>query len=480
MGYCREMTTTRPAIAFIYARISEDREGRELGVGRQDEDCTALAARLGRTVAGVFIDNDTGASTRSRKPRPEYRKVLQAAQDAAALFDVAIIAATSGRLTRRPRENEDLIDLAMEHGVRYEYVKSPSFDLNTAAGRRIARTLAAQDAGEAEDISERVTRAAEQRARDGLNHGGRRAYGYTPNGLVRIAAEAHEVKRMFKQLLAGVPLGAIVRELDEREVPTYSGKPWSASTVRGMLLRPRYAGLREYQGEVIGPATWPAIVSEDIWRAAVALLENPARRTTTGNKASYLLSGLAFCGPCGGKITSAGVKRVSKDGEWVVRHYRCRARGCSKVNRRLDWVEDYVSAVVVARLSEPDAAALLVDDDRPDAGSLRTEAQALRLGLDGLATALAEGLLDLVGVRRESERLRAKLAEVEAQMAHSARAPVLADLVGAEDVQAAWDGLTLDRKRAVVSVLLTVTLHPVGGGWRTFDPSKVDIQWRTE
>ncbi|MET0493740.1 MAG: recombinase family protein, partial [Actinoplanes sp.] len=141
---------TNPSVqtAAIYTRISDDREGRELGVQRQRDDCTALAERLGLTVYRVYEDNDIGASTRSRKPRPEYQELLAGARSGA--FST-VIAYTSSRLTRRPREHEGLIELAERHGTKFQYVASPSFDLNTSAGRRIARILAANDAGEAED-----------------------------------------------------------------------------------------------------------------------------------------------------------------------------------------------------------------------------------------------------------------------------------------------------------------------------------------
>ena len=55
--------------AAIYCRISNDPEGRELGVERQEEDARLLAARLGLDVVKVFTDNDVSASTKSRKRR---------------------------------------------------------------------------------------------------------------------------------------------------------------------------------------------------------------------------------------------------------------------------------------------------------------------------------------------------------------------------------------------------------------------------
>lgn len=439
---------------------------------RQDEDLDALAERRGLVYVADFVDNDLGASSRSRKPRPEYRRMLEAAR--AGEFEV-IAAYTTGRLTRRPREFEDLIDLAVEHGVEFAYIRSPEFDLRTAQGRRIARTLAAQDAGEAEEMGERVARAAQQRAERGLNHGGRRCFGYTKDGLRLEPTEAAVVAKMAEQLLAGVPLGAVTRELNARGVLTVRGKRWSPGTVRDLLRRPRLAGLSEYRGQVVGKGQWPAILTEEVHAALVTLLNDPSRRTSTGNRAAYLLSGIAKCGKCGGSITSAGIKR-EQPGNGYRYIYKCRARAC--VGRRRDWVDDYVTSVVIERLSRPDARDLLVDDDRPDVPALRDEAMALRRRLDDLAAAFADGTIDSGQLRTGSDRLRRRLDEIEAAMAHSSRAPVLAELVDADDGRAVWDRMTLERQRAVVQTLMNVVLHPGGGGHRTFDPTKVEITWK--
>lgn len=459
--------TTRAA---KYRRISEDREGRELGISRQDEDLDALAARNGLTIVASYVDNDAGASTKSRKPRPGYRQMLADAK--AGKFDV-ILAYTSGRLTRRPRENEDLIDLAVEHGIRFEYVRSPSFDLSTAQGRRIARTLAAQDAGESEEIAERVARDALRRAQQGLNHGGRRCYGYTPNGLDVVPEEAKVIREAAEHLIHGVPLGRIVRDFNTQGVPTVSGKQWAPGTLRDLLMRPRLAGRAVHRGEDVGPGQWPAILSPDEHATLVALFGDPARRTTTGNRAAYLLSGLATCGKCGNAITSFGIKRNTTG---TVRYlYRCRKGAC--VARRRDWCDQWVTDNVVERLSRPDARDLLVDTQRPDHRSLQVEAEDLRVRLNALAEDYAIGLITRAQMVTGTELIRGKLATIATRQQHTDRAPILADLVNATDVQAVWDSLDLDRQRAVVKTLVTVTLHPGGSGKRVFDPSKVQIEW---
>ena len=74
--------------------------------------------------------------------------------------------------------------------------------------------------------------------------------------------------------------------------------------------------------------------------------------------------------------------------------------------------------------------------------------------------------------------LSARLDEIDALMADAGRVDVLGDLVRAEDVSAVWASLSLDRKRAVIDELLTIKLHAVGRGTRTFRAETVETAWR--
>ncbi|MCW3813523.1 hypothetical protein ONA91_03490 [Micromonospora sp. DR5-3] len=141
---------------------------------------------------------------------------------------------------------------------------------------------------------------------------------------------------------------------------------------------------------------------------------------------------------------------------------------------------------MVERLSRPDVAELLAGRHRPDSAALQLDAAALRERLDGLATAYADGAIDVRQLREGSERLRARLAELEQQMAATGRDDTLAGLIGAADPGEAWEALDLHRRRAAVDTLMTVTIHRTRNGrppgWTPgssyFDPSTVDIAWR--
>ena len=64
MGHEQEEQATGSAPstrAVVYVRISDDPEGSERGVDRQEADCRAYAAAHGWEVVAVFRENDTSA-----------------------------------------------------------------------------------------------------------------------------------------------------------------------------------------------------------------------------------------------------------------------------------------------------------------------------------------------------------------------------------------------------------------------------------
>ena len=459
-----------PRNAALYLRISQDRDGQQLGVERQREDCAAYAARRGWTVAGLYCDNDVSASTGRR--RPEYERML--ADVGAGTVD-AVVCWDLDRLHRRPIELERFIDMADRHGVSLGTIGG-DVDLASSAGRLHARIMGSVAKHELEHKAERQARAGLQSAQQGRPTGGPRPFGYQAGGMKLDAVEARAVRGAYKALLAGTPLREIARDLNRRGITTSLGKQWGSTQVRAMMLRARNARLRSYKGEVIGPASWPALVDESTWRAAVALLADPTRKTSPGFATRWLLSAIAVCGVCGATMTSAGAARTRADGSRPT-VYRCSTR--KHTARDAVPVDDLVSRLVVERLSRPDAVALLVDDAAPDAELLREEAQTLRARLDTLAVDFADGSLTGTQLRAATERLRSKLAVVEGAQASVSRAPVLADLAGVRDVQAVWDGLSFDRKRAVIDTLMLVTIKPEPvRGARHFNPELVQVEWR--
>jgi DNA invertase Pin-like site-specific DNA recombinase len=470
----------------VYLRISADKEGRELGVKRQEEDCRAKAESEGDTVVAVYMDNDVSASTRSKKRRPEYERMIADAKRGA--FK-KIIAYKSSRLTRRPREHEDQIDLSENYGITFDYVASPAFDLNTAGGRAIARMLAVMDANESENNSEQARRKKLQAAQAGEFLGGRAPFGYAPGGMELIPDQARFVAAAYAQLLAGDSLGEIARTLNRAGFVTSHGNEWDSDGVRKLLWRARNAGLSEHDGEIVGPAKWPAIVTESEWRSARALLSDPSRRPTNTGERVYLGSGTYLCGVCDdGTTVRATMTRGSKTAP-LRRAYQCRKQ--AHLVRVAEPVDDMVQRYAVARLAEPDALDLLQGVGQDDLGKLYAEADAIRIQVEEADDDRANGLLDRARWTRITSRLAERMAEIGATLDAATRGSTLAGLAGNPDVSRVWygeaedgsDGLSVGRRASVVRETMAVTLLPAPRGRRPdgsyFAPESVRIEWRS-
>lgn len=452
--------------AAIYVRISSDAAGEGLGVARQEADCRALVeARPGWAVCEVYRDND--ASAYSGKPRPEYERMLANIE---AGNVGAVIAWHGDRLHRSPKELERFIDLAERTGLRVETVKAGTIDLSTASGRAVARTLGAWARFESEHKSDRIRRKLAENAAAGKPHGGHRPYGWEPDRMVPRESEASVLRESAARVLAGEPLRAILRSLNERGLYNATGTPWTHSTFRNVLLHARHAGLRFTNGQEIGKAAWPAIIEPETWRAMVRMLTNPDRITTPGRGGRlHLLSGIARCGVCGSPLRVGHSKGTEA--------YRCMVKSCT--SRRRDYFEKHVSEVVIERLTRPDAAGLLVpDDDGGEREQAAQEAERVRLRLDESALAFAQGLITARQLTTITEQLRPELAALEAAAAPPAdRARVLGGLVGAPDVRKAWERLDPHARRAVVRLLMSITVRRARRG-NTWSAEGIEIEWR--
>ena len=246
-------------------------------------------------------------------------------------------------------------------------------------------------------------------------------------------------------------------DLTDAGFTTSRGKPFHVGNVKYLLKNARYAGLIQHiQPEKHYPGNFPAIVTEDEWRATVAKINDPARKVSPGTKPRWLLSGVAYCGKCGEQTM-----RVSKSAHGYPT-YRCTNN--SHLSRKAVDIEDYVNAVVVARLSRPDAAQLFAPVDDVDVDQLRRDRAVVQSKLDGLAGLFADGVLTETSVRAKSAELRKALNDIDARL-ETSNTSLVSEIASADDIESAWLSLDLERKRLILDALLTVTVLPVGRGW---------------
>ncbi len=469
-----------PVRAAIYARISSDSEGQGLGVQRQIEDCTAEAQRRGWGIARTYTDNDVSA-TRS-KVRPEYQRMLT---DVRAGVITGLIVWDVDRLTRTPRELEDIIDLADKLGLALASVGG-EIDLATPQGRMTARIKGSVARHETEQQSRRLKRKFQERAEAGQPHSFA-AYGYRRisefNDLghrVNTRDELHPeqaevIREAARMLLSGQSLRSVVAELNSRGSTSPRGNRWASTNLRQIMLRDRNAGQRRHRGQVIGLGQWPSIYEDaNTHDRVVALLTDPSRKSGKGTTRKHLLAGIARCGRegCDGKMI-VNVGRVAADGGRQPPAYVCGT--CTRVRRKQSSVDELVESVIVERLKMPDVLDALAAGNPADAQRARAHLGTLQARLELAADQYADGDITGAQLTRITAKLRPQIDAATMTIRAAEPSADISKMVG-DEAEKRWQEASLDIRRLVVETLCSVSISPSGPG-KAFDPTLIEIRW---
>lgn len=461
-----------PLRAAIYCRISRDPSGLELGVQRQERDCRDLCEREDWSVAAVFVDDDRSAYT--GKPRPGFVALRDLLKGPG--VDV-VVAWHPDRLTRHPRELEDLIDLLEATSTTVRCCRAGEYDLTTPTGRTYARVIGAFARGESEHKSDRLRRKHLELAEDGkVSGGGSRPFGYETDRVTVRPGEAALIRELAARVLAGESTRSLAAELTARGVPTSTGAKWVPMTVTRILRSPRIAGLRVHRGEITAQVVWPAIITPDEHRRLAAVFSDPTRKKNHG-KPRRLLTGILKCGRCGESLVSR--PRGDKTPSYV-----CAKgpgfKGCGGTRILGAPLEEMVVTAVLERVASPafaEAVNTSPDDDSGDLAAL----EQIDVQLSDLGAMWASGELDRASWAGARDALMRRRADVDARIAARPAQRAAAALF---DQSLAWhdtDGrLTVtDRHRAALAAVIDrIVVGPAVKGRNYFDRSRVSIVWR--
>ena len=430
---------------LIYVRVSMDKAHDGHGVANQMAKLEQKARERGWTVVYRLSDNDIGVTrkdpTRPGKYRPGYEEAMRLVD--ARMVD-AVLCFKWDRFIREPLDLEYLIPRFDKAGVRFAEVDG-NIDLGTDSGRLHARILIAVAKAEQERKAERQKLANEQAAVNGRRFlGGPRPFGYREDHVTAHPVEGPAVAEACAALLGGGTVSGVMREWTKLELaPPQQDRRgtarWNRASIRSILLNPRIAGLSVYHGEIVGQGQWEPLVSEETWRAVRGILEDPARKPPRGVRT--LLGGLALC-PCG-NVVAGGPSHTGH------RVYRCsmptrdRSWPGEHVARQAGPVEDFITRLVVGRLSRADAADLVAVPETARmwrrCGRRRRRSAA---NLEEMAADRALGLITRPQLLAATGRANLRLDEIGAELEHAARENVLAPLVAAENAPRCGRGWT--------------------------------------
>ncbi|MEU5028218.1 recombinase family protein [Streptomyces milbemycinicus] len=453
----------KPTRVGIYVRISKDRKGQELGIQRQEKACRDLCERMGWGVLKVYPENDTSASTTSKRRRPKYTEMLRDAREG--LID-GIVVYSIDRLTRRIAELTHFLEEQKEHG--FAFATTEGEDTATANGRMILTIKGAVAQQETERMSERVNNSLLQRREQGKPHaGGSRLFGFREgSNLQELNPEEAELIRLgYKMLLDQRTPGDIARAWNEQGARTpEAGTAWDTHKVKRVYRSERLGGIVSYKGQDIGDSIYPHPLTREEWENVQTILDSrstPARKGS--GKRKHLYSGFLTCGHCGSVMR---LQWATIQGRTFRRAF-CHSSqvgatgemGCGKVNRRVDWIEARLNEVVEAALAKrrPQARPAPSED-------LSGEIKILEERIRALRNRWKDGGMDDEDYFDSLTHLRSDLQTLRTREAAS----VVRETRTETDALAVWrdeDMQNLERRRAIVaSVIDHVEVFSVGRG----------------
>lgn len=401
---------------LLYVRVSTEEQVRHgHSLGAQEEDCRRRALALGYADDRILLIREEGVSGEV-VDRPGLNRL----RDLIAAGGVGhVVMYDPDRFARNLSLQLIVTDEIVRAGAALEFVNFEWRD--TPEGRLFYSLRGAIAEYEKAKIKERTRRGRERMVKEGKLPTDPRLYGYRWNpgaGRFEPHPEEFPVLMWIKEMaLAGGNAHAICRSLAAAGVPAPRGVRWHPSTVWKLLHNPDYTGA--YQTGKRGgvrrtfplEAAWDEVTHRRL--AAVGRSSRPA--------SGALLSGLLYCGVCGGTV-HMGIRTAAG-----YRYYACnrkarvaygpggeRQTGCSARYWPAQLLEEAVWGAVAPLLErrlaqplpqrEPGEAEVL---RRVMAGSYRREERLLRLYLDGRIDEAAydRERVSIIRKREEAERV---------------------------------------------------------------------------
>ena len=276
-------------ICALYIRVSTDAQAEEgYSIPAQTEKLEAYCAVKGWKRFDLYVD---GGYSGSNLNRPEIQRLIADAQ-AGRLGNVVVY--KLDRLSRSQKDTLYLIeDVFLPNEVGFVSINE-NFDTTTPFGRAMIGILSVFAQLERENIYLRTRMGMLERVKQGLWRGGGNVpFGYDydqQQGILVPNQDAETVRKIYDLYIQGYSTSKIAGIL---------GLPHER-LVSNVLGRRCYLGLVTYKGQEY-PGCHEAILSEDTYELAVRKMHERSIAHAPV-KASHLLTGIIYCGCCGGRL----------------------------------------------------------------------------------------------------------------------------------------------------------------------------------
>lgn len=465
------MTRLRAAV------FNRESKGKGTSIDDQERENLAACEELGGEVA-VTLRDVVGASRFTTKRRVGWPEVTDLVQSG--LIDLLVVWEVA-RADRTMDSWVPFVSACGRQGVRLHVTSlETTYDPRKAAHRKALLDMGSTAEAETGQLSERARKGVRGAALSGKAHG-RSAFGYTREyGPIvsgkRTFTEVHNedigvAVEIITAVSKRVSLTSIAKLLNERPAGERGRRSWTYKAIKYLVRNPAYVGKRRHvtseerlRGERTGQlheGNWPPASDDPEWeatwlRANSVLSEDDRRYSGPGNKARNLLTYSMRCAHCegpDGKPSSMTAERRENRG----RRYRCYGNGCSTI--AADAADEYVTRLVLSRLSQPDARSVF---GRRGAELATVEAEVLQLGrkLEEARQAYEDDVISAEALGRKEKRLVSELEKAQRRADDVRRLDAVTDFLGEGEFSESvgrrrWNELTMVQRRALLKGLFS-------------------------
>lgn len=341
--------------AALYIRVSTEEQAKEgYSLDAQEETLKKYCYRNDYDVAEKYIDDGkSGKNT----DRPELQRLLKDCSKGR--FDVVVVWKIS-RLSRSLKDLLVLVDHFEQYSVNF-YSESERFDTSSALGKLTLQVLGSIAEFERNTIIDNVKLGMAQVARAGKWTGGIvLGYDNKDKQLVVNEEEAKMVKMIFDMYVDGKGCVQIRDKLNQLNLKTKKGKPFTPIAIKTILDNPVYMGFIRYgrttnydhkekrkkeEQFILEKGVHAPIIDEDTFEKAQIITEQNRRQTRRMPSNPHMLSGLLRCPECGGRMNyqpAGNRKKNDKHGGY----YNCstykNTRECNHNTLRAKYIEKTV------------------------------------------------------------------------------------------------------------------------------------------
>lgn len=334
--------------AVIYSRYSAGPNQTDVSIEGQEKSCQDYIERHSYSFVRMYADRHISGRT---DKRPAFQTMIDDAKTGD--FDVVVVYSLD-------RFSRDKYDSAIyKKALRDCGVVVESASENIPEGPEgimfegILESLAVYYSAE---LSKKIRRGMDVKARKGLSTGGPTPFGYVlEDGVYKPDPNrAPHVAEVFRMYAAGSSFTDCAKYLNSFGFKTTMKKNFSSGSVRRILENKKYCGYYIYNGlEIEGGM--PQLVDEVLYYEVQKIMKKNSKPVRP--RGEFALTGKLICGKCGGSMT--GTSGTSKTGD-VHYYYKCPGKDRKPVPR--DQLEHSVAQHVREILSSPERMDPIVDE----------------------------------------------------------------------------------------------------------------------